>query len=340
MRYKIKNTPAKELAENFASFISDFEGKKSPHTIEGYRQAIRLFADFLQENRRLSVNDFGIKSFTQDNAYAFMKWLEKRGVSKKTINTRLSQLTAFLKYLKKKPEFAKYYHDFKDVTRHKIPKKTNNEEPLSREVVQVLINEPNQSSKTGLRYSTSTHMLYESATRISELLGIRIRDLHLSESKPYVIVTGKGAKSRVIYLVKAVVKKLNKYIASEHGNEPNPNAFLFFSRTKGYEFRATPRGFNDQLETIRRSAKEKYPFVPDSIHAHQFRRARATHWLEDGMSVFQISKLLGHENVETTMIYLGFTLRMKNDALSKIESSSLKNVTPLWKDDPSLRDLF
>ena len=47
--------------------------------------------------------------------------------------------------------------------------------------------------------------------------------------------------------------------------------------------------------------------VPLGLHAHQLRHAKASHWLEDGMNIIQISFLLGHEQLQTTMIYLDVT---------------------------------
>lgn len=48
--------------------------------------------------------------------------------------------------------------------------------------------------------------------------------------------------------------------------------------------------------------------VPIGLHAHQIRHAAATHWLEDGMNVAEIQYLLGHESIQTTMVYLEITV--------------------------------
>ena len=67
----------------------------------------------------------------------------------------------------------------------------------------------------------------------------------------------------------------------------------------------------------------------------------ATHLLEDGVNVFQISKMLGHESVETTMTYLGVTVSMTDSAIQKIESTAAQSVKPVWKKNiHKLQDLF
>ena len=59
------------------------------------------------------------------------------------------------------------------------------------------------------------------------------------------------------------------------------------------------------------------------------------------MNVFQISRMLGHENVETTMTYLGVTVSMTDKAIQKVESTTARSVRPVWKKSISkLQDLF
>lgn len=79
--------------------------------------------------------------------------------------------------------------------------------------------------------------------------------------------------------------------------------------------------------------------VPLGLHAHQFRHAKASHWLEDGMNIVQISFLLGHEQLQTTMVYLDITTEEKAKALATLEDETSKKVSPKWrKSDGSLVD--
>lgn len=79
--------------------------------------------------------------------------------------------------------------------------------------------------------------------------------------------------------------------------------------------------------------------VPLGLHAHQFRHAKASHWLEDGINIVQISFLLGHEQLQTTMTYLDITTEEKAKALATLEEENDKTVSPKWKNaDGSLAD--
>ena len=76
-----------------------------------------------------------------------------------------------------------------------------------------------------------------------------------------------------------------------------------------------------------------------NIHAHQFRHAKASHWIEDGLSVVQVSFLLGHSNIETTIKYLDITTEDKIKALSTLENENEKKVSKKRKkSDGSLID--
>ena len=81
------------------------------------------------------------------------------------------------------------------------------------------------------------------------------------------------------------------------------------------------------------SANEKCQDVPLDLHAHQFRHAKASHWVEDGMNIVQISFLLGHSSVDTTMVYLDITTEQEMKALATLEDEKNQNVSVKW--DPS-----
>jgi len=80
--------------------------------------------------------------------------------------------------------------------------------------------------------------------------------------------------------------------------------------------------------------------VPLNLHPHQFRHAKASHWLEDGINIVQISFLLGHAQLQTTMIYLDISKEQELQALATLESENDKKISPKWKtDNNSLKDL-
>lgn len=90
---------------------------------------------------------------------------------------------------------------------------------------------------------------------------------------------------------------------------------------------------NKMLKKYALIAHETCEDVPLDLHAHQFRHAKASHWLENGMNIAQISYLLGHECIQTTMIYLDITTKQEEKALETLENEVQRNITKKWKND-------
>lgn len=330
------------LARLFSDFLESNTGKRSECTITGYRTAMRLFASFAEQHLHADPSRFDITYFTGLHVSRYLQWLQDtKGASPQTCNLRLCQLRAFLKYASKDPSVMPYYLSLRQIERYITENRTKVVEPLSRSAIAALMKAPGTDTETGLRYTLLIAMLYTMALRIDEVLSIRIKDMRLDVVKPYVTVVGKGRKARTVYFYKATLKTLRKYIAKEHGGNPNPEAYLFYAKSGGQFCKVSARGVNKQLAVYAARARESCPEVPGRVHTHQFRHSMATHLLEDGMNVFQISKMLGHESVETTMTYLGVTVSMTESAIRKIESTAARSVKPVWKKNiHKLQDLF
>lgn len=342
MKTDTNQSKAIHLAKLFAMFLESNEGKRSNHTIIGYRTSMRLFASFATEKLGATSQNFDITFFTEQNVIRYLEWLQyKQGASPQTCNLRLCQLRAFLKHASRDPSVMPYYLSLKKIERYVSENKVKVVEPLHKSAIEAMINAPGTNTQTGLRYTLLIAMLYTMALRLDEVLSIKIKDLSLDTAKVYVTVVGKGRKARTAYFMKATLKILRTYISRAHGRNPSPEAYLFYSRSGDIFCKASARGVNKQLRVYADKARNTCSLVPSNVHSHQFRHSMATHLLEDGMNVFQISKMLGHESIETTMNYLGVTVSMTETAIKKIESTAASNTKPIWhKHINKLQDLF
>ncbi|WP_277935043.1 tyrosine-type recombinase/integrase [Parablautia intestinalis] len=114
--------------------------------------------------------------------------------------------------------------------------------------------------------------------------------------------------------------------------EAKPEVYLFYSRVGGKYVKLTEPALDKRIKMYAADAHKKCLEVPLNTHAHQFRHAKAIHWLEDGMNIIQNSFLLGHASLVTTMRYLDITTDDKRKALATLEGEKEKNVTKKWKD--------
>ena len=133
---------------------------------------------------------------------------------------------------------------------------------------------------------------------------------------------------------------MRKYLKDFHGPEPNTDAYVFYSRNKGILGKMTPENVNQQLKKYAVIAHRICTDVPVNLHAHQIRHAKASHWLEDGMNIVQISFLLGHASLQTTMMYLDITIEQESKALATLEDENKQNIPKKWKTETDSLAVF
>lgn len=210
---------------------------------------------------------------------------------------------------------------------------------LTRAAVAAMLEAPDLTTKTGKRDIVFLTILYATAGRLDEIRSIKKSHLHLDCEKPYINLHGKGDKIRTAYLLPRVVAHIRVYLKEFHDKSSDSDAYLFYTRVGDKKGRLTEAALDKRIKICAKTAHEKCQEVPLKTHAHQFRHAKASHWIEDGLSVVQVCFLLGHENLETTMKYLDITTEDKLKALATLENETEKKVSKKWKkNDGSLAD--
>jgi site-specific recombinase XerD len=323
-----------KIARYINSFLNEYvptQKTKSGHTLKSYNYALSLYIGFLETVKGISPEKFYADCFSVSFIEEWLVWIaEKRGCSPQTCNNRLASLRVFLKYLGKTDiAFMHLSHASSMIERRKeVRKKVTG---MSKKAVQTLLSVPNVTSKTERRDLTLMIMIYSTATRLDEILSLKIKHLHLDTAKPYITVVGKSDKIRTLYLVPKTVAHLKKYMEEYHPQNPSGEAYVFYSRYAGELGKMSQMAVSKRLALHAESAHKMCAEVPLGLHAHQLRHAKASHWLEDGMNIVQISFLLGHEQLQTTMVYLDVTTEQEAKALATLEDEQEKHVPKKWK---------
>lgn len=303
----------------------------SPHTIKNYSNALSLFIHFLASTKKIDGSNFSFKLLSYNYIEEWILWLKNtRKCSPETCNNRLASIRAFLKYLATREiSFIYLAQEAALIPRQKsIKKKVCG---MSKKAVKALMSVPDTNTRTGRRDLTLLIFMYSTAVRIDEALSLKVSQLHLDIAKPYVTITGKGNKIRTLYLLPKAVAHIRQYLSDFHPAVPESNSYVFYSRNKGYLYKMSQTALSKQLRKYAVIAHEICPETPLGLHAHQIRHAKASHWLEDGMNIVQISFLLGHSNVQTTMIYLDITTEQEEKALATLEDENDKKIPKKWK---------
>lgn len=325
---------ALDLARCVSDFLDNYaptHKTSSEHTLKSYRCAITLFVAFLEDCKGVTPESLDKRCFERRVIEEWLSWLrDVRGCSPETCNNRLGSIRAFLEYLaSRRPEYIYLHQEASQIPRMKTRKKKV--KGMSKKAVKALMDCPNPGTRTGKRDLVLMVVLYATAARIDEVLSIRICQLHLDGPRPCASIVGKGDKVRMLHLPPKAVAHIKAYLRAFHGEAPDPEAYLFYSRNAGVYGKMTQPAVDKMLKKYAKMAAPLCKDVPTGLHAHQFRHAKASHWLEDGMNVVQISLLLGHENLETTMRYLDVTLEDEKNALATLEDENDRKITPKWK---------
>jgi site-specific recombinase XerD len=324
-----------KIARHIGQWLNEYapsQQSSSTHTIKSYAHALSLYISFLEVEKKITPSDLRPECFCRAYIEEWLTWLVKnRGSSPETCNNRLAALRTFLKYLGRDVTLLFLVQDASQVLRRKTFRKKVS--GMSKKAMQALLAEPDLSTRTGRRDLVLLIVMYNTAARIDEILSMKIQHLRLETEKPHVTVIGKGRKIRTLYLLRKAVSHLKKYLLEFHKEKPDPESYVFYSRNTGVTGKMSQPAVNKQLRKYAASAQSACEQVPLHLHAHQIRHAKASHWLEDGMNIVQISFLLGHSNIQTTMAYLDVTTEQEAKALATLEDEGNRDVSKKWKVD-------
>ena len=305
----------------------------SPHTKRNYKTSMTLYVEFLRKMKGILPKALNVECFRREYIMEWIIWMKSnRDCAPATCNVRLSALRAFLRYVADRDmTYMAVFLQAENIPNEKTPKRKVI--GLSKKAVKALLSVPNQRTVTGFRDFTLMLLLYSTAVRINELLTLKICNIVIDCTKPHLIVIGKGRKKRSLPLLSKPVQCLKKYFKKYHPKHNDMDALIFYSKSKGVYAPMSAENVNKMLKKYALIAHETCEDVPLDLHAHQFRHAKASHWLENGMNIAQISYLLGHECIQTTMIYLDITTKQKEKALETLENEVQRNITKKWKND-------
>ncbi len=166
---------------------------------------------------------------------------------------------------------------------------------LSVEEVRRLLNAPGSASPQGIRDAAMLEVLYAAGLRVSELVGLKLLDVHLDAG--FVRVMGKGSKERVVPIGQYAREKTLLYLSNARSRllADRPSPHLFIARA-GRPI--TRQGF---WKLLRRYAEAAG--LIKRVTPHSLRHSFASHLLEGGADLRAVQVMLGHADIATTQIY-------------------------------------
>jgi integrase/recombinase XerD len=305
-----------DLAPILQGFFTDRlarQKKASPHTVAAYRDMCRLLLCFAQEQTSKPPSRLSLADLDATLIGAFLHHLEdKRGNSTATRNARLAAIHSLFRYTAPRaPEHAAVISQVLAIPPRRRERAIVSY--LTPDETDALLAAPDRTAWHGRRDHALLLLAVQTGLRVSELTGLASQDTHLGTG-PHVRCHGKGRKDRATPLTSQVVRTLKTWLA-ELG--PTPSGPLLPTRAGGQLSRDAVERLVTKHAT---AAAGNCPSIKEkNVTPHTLRHTAAMSLLKAGVDTSVIALWLGHENTETTQVYLHADMTIKEQALARIQ---------------------
>lgn len=259
---------------NFMDVIGSIQRKGlrrglSPRTVKTYHYCIQKFLKIYRKE---------LKLITKKDVENYLDRLIKWNKATNTINTHLNAIKFF----------------FEQVLRKKLSVNVAYSK-VSRRLPEFLTKEETTKlfeAISNYKHKLMIRLLYATGMRVSELVSLKVKDFEFNQNYGWVR-EGKGRKDRLFVVAIKLKQELQKLIKC---SQLKPEDWLFQGKGKSH---ISP-------QTIQRIVKKaaRKAGIKKRVHPHTLRHSFATHLVQNGYAVTEVQPLLGHNRLETTMIYL------------------------------------
>lgn len=260
----------------------------SANTVVAYLYDVGLFFSFLNEEYRSDT----IGDINSDDLKKFIVFINKLELGPYTQSRVISGIKAFFRYLIIEKIITNDPSEILESPKlgRKLP------DVLTSDEVEKIINSVDLSKEEGERNKAILETLYGCGLRVSELINLKISDLHFKEG--IIMVTGKGNKQRLVPIGKAAEKQIITYLTYVRTSldiSKQDIDILFLNR----------RGKKLSRQMIFYIVKNQIELadINKNISPHSFRHSYATHLVQNGADLRAVQELLGHVSITTTEIY-------------------------------------
>jgi integrase/recombinase XerD len=275
----------KKSFKDFETYLR-LEKSLSANSIEAYLNDVSKLESFFQE----TVKEISPSEVQYPDLKEFIKWFNSYNKNARTQSRVLSGLRAYFKFLLIEGEILENPSSL--IESPKIGLRLP--EVLSILEIDRMIDAIDLSKPEGHRNKAIIETLYGCGLRVSELVGLKITDIHYDEG--YVMVTGKGSKQRLVPVSGKALKEIDIYKQERNMLHVIKDINILFLNRRGSRLTRV------MIFTIIKDLAAKAG-IRKNISPHTFRHSFATHMIEAGADLRAVQEMLGHESILTTEIY-------------------------------------
>jgi len=281
------------MEESVEHWVAEFtqylgvERRLSLHTQRAYGRDVRAWLEASWQRGHVEMAE----AFSRPSLLGFLADSRDYGLSPRSLARRLASLRAFCRYLRQEGVLRR--DPLGDVDTPRVPPRLPH--VLSIEEVDRLLRQPRLDTPRGCRDAAMLEVLYATGLRVSELVSLPLRALHLTEG--WLKVLGKGGIERLVPLGDQAAERLRAYLAGPRAQlmRGGHSVQVFVN---GRDGAMTRQGFWKLLRRYARQAGITKPISP-----HALRHSFATHLLDRGADLRVVQQMLGHRRISTTQIY-------------------------------------
>jgi integrase/recombinase XerD len=275
----------KQSFKDFETYLR-LEKSLSRNSIEAYLNDVSKLESFSGETGKNILP----AQVRYSDLKEFLVWFNKENKNARTQSRVLSGIRAYFKFLLIEGEITENPSSLIESPKVglKLP------EVLSVEEIDRMIDVIDLSKPEGHRNKAIIETLYGCGLRVSELVGLKLTDIHYDEG--YVIVTGKGSKQRLVPVSGKALKEIDLYKQNRNRLHIITDINTLFLNRRGSRLTRV------MIFTIIKDLAAKAG-IKKNISPHTFRHSFATHMIEAGADLRAVQEMLGHESILTTEIY-------------------------------------
>lgn len=263
----------------------ELERQVSPHTVAAYRLELAALVAYCDAE---GVNAW--PALQARNVRDFAAQSHAGGLAPPSVQRRLSAVRSFLRFL-----CGEGVIRINPAENVQAPKRRRHlPDLLTVDQMETLLDGVNGDDPLSVRDRAIMELLYSSALRLSELVGLDVADVDLRDRT--VRVWGKGRKERIVTVGAKAIEALQRWLPVRRKIAKRIESALFVGRNA---VRLTPRAVQERIAFW---GKELLPTLP-RVYPHMFRHSCATHLLESSRDLRAVQEFLGHANISTAQIY-------------------------------------